>query len=50
MTPRQIAAYRFLKEREKVRGLRDGIAVASLGAHGDGRTIRDQMQALDKEL
>jgi hypothetical protein len=37
-------------ERQTVRGLRDGIAVASLGAHGDGRSIREQMDALDNEL
>jgi hypothetical protein len=30
--------------------LRDAIAVTSLGTHGDGRMIREQMEALDKEV
>jgi hypothetical protein len=33
-----------------VRGLRDTIAVTSLGTHGDSRTINEQIEALDKEL
>ena len=33
-----------------MRGLRDAIAVTSLGMHGDRRTINEQIEALDKEL
>jgi hypothetical protein len=33
-----------------VRGLRDGIAMTSLGMHGDSRSINEQIEALDKEL
>jgi hypothetical protein len=33
-----------------VRGLRDAIAVTSLGMHGDSHTLHEQMDALDKEL
>jgi len=49
LTPRQIAAYLFLSERRRERENYAALAIAALGASGDGKQIQKQLDEWEKQ-
>ena len=50
LTPRQLAAYSFLAERRRIRGLVDGITSATMGARVKKEELEKELKKLEKEL
>ena len=50
MTPRQLAAFRFLAERRRERDMAHLLSVIALGSQGKAETIQEQIGKWEQDM
>lgn len=50
MTPKVLAAHSFIAQKRRIRELSERLAALAVGNCGDGKKIKDQLKAWEREL